>query len=261
MLIGCVDGWYGPQCKDPCPVECKKCDIESGKCTTCADEYFPLDLCDKTCSSNCVRVGTSRVCSQANGECLNGCKLGYYGPDCSQTCGQCNSCNSNDGSCQVCNPGWWGTTCKSQCNSHCSRGGSSNERICRQSDGYCEFGCDPGFYGDTCSSSCTGINCAGGICNRQLGTCKEGCVAYFYGENCDNRCDSCKAGVCDQVNGNCIGDCPASFYGNKCDKECKTPICNDAICNKDSGFCEDCQLSPKGPRCSVQGSVVNGRAV
>ncbi|XP_053387905.1 multiple epidermal growth factor-like domains protein 6 isoform X10 [Mercenaria mercenaria] len=258
-LQGCVEGWYGPQCNLPCKAECRTCDIQTGECTSCVNSYYSFPACDKTCSINCNIQGSDRTCNQVNGDCIYGCKTGYYSLDCSESCGNCDRCNANDGSCPTCNAGWWGTTCKNQCSSYCARGGSSNERMCRQSDGYCEFGCEAGYYGETCSSACISRSCANGVCDRQTGACTAGCLSFFYGTNCDQRCDNCKDGQCEQANGYCIGDCPANSYGNQCDKECLKPLCNDATCDKYSGYCSDCQISPKGSRCSVQDPVTEAQ--
>lgn len=39
-----------------------------------------------------------------------------------------------------------------------------------------------------------------------------------------------------------------------CDKNCIAPVCTDLVCDKNSGLCEDCRKSPKGPKCSDQDS-------
>jgi hypothetical protein len=130
------------------------------------------------------------------------CPEGTFGPDCALcTCinGQCNSGESGDGTCSICDPGWTGANCDE---------------------------CSAGFFGWRCDA-CT---CVNGTCNDGPdgdGTCSA-CSPGSIGPNCD-ACDvlhfgplcepcTCVNGVCDEgISGSGSCACELTWGGPNCD--------------------------------------------
>lgn len=87
-----------------------------------------------------------------------GCDVGFYGENCSKTCGLCKS-----GSCDIVN---------SQCDQFgCALPGFQTPG-CKD--------CLSGFYGENCSRTCSEF-CKNNKCDQTSGTCLEGCLKGYIG--------------------------------------------------------------------------------
>jgi hypothetical protein len=127
----CEPSRYGRECEHTC--ECGKknrtCFVSTGKCPIKQCEFGKYgDDCNLKCSQFCVlKDSFSSPCDPIDGECLNGCELGYEPPNCIQHCGFKkfgDGCTFNCTNCLAVN------NLKSPC-SHLN--------------GICRFGCDPGY--------------------------------------------------------------------------------------------------------------------
>ncbi|CAL1544216.1 unnamed protein product [Lymnaea stagnalis] len=109
--LGCNPGFYGDNCTTSCPHNCKDsvCHINSGNCISCkagfkgthcveeCSNYTYGEGCKIICSHNCNSNFTGpRVCDSVNGQCLNGCRSGYDGLDCSKS----SSLTDQEGDCE-----------------------------------------------------------------------------------------------------------------------------------------------------------------
>lgn len=122
---GCVPGYFGDKCDSVCNSHCMKtCERTSGACNACVDGHYGTN-CTDTCSTGC---GTLQ-CRQESGECLDGCRTGWAGPQCA-----------------ACSDGFYGINCTSRCNKNCL-----DELQCDAVNGTCLTGCKPGFRGEECS--------------------------------------------------------------------------------------------------------------
>ena len=111
--------WSGQQCiKEYKCIKCldifKIC-IENSTCFECKDSNLYGALCDQRCSKNCAETH-DRVCGAIQGECVNGCKAG-----------------------------WFGSHCNAPCNENCK------DHICDRINGSCNTGCTNGFTGTMCT--------------------------------------------------------------------------------------------------------------
>uniref|UniRef100_K1QG63 protein-tyrosine-phosphatase n=1 Tax=Magallana gigas TaxID=29159 RepID=K1QG63_MAGGI len=189
----CNEGTYGANCSFNCSGNCfdgKACDKVNGNCRSCAVGYQGLKCeknCDarkygKACSESCGACLHSTICNHITGDCGLGCEPGWqktaqcktgnylivttckngtFGLNCKYNCsGNCQDeepCNSTDGTCASCSPGWdtlwcnktcdatwFGAGCKFQCG-HCI-----GEDNCHHVNGSCLLGCQKGFTGDLC---------------------------------------------------------------------------------------------------------------
>ncbi|XP_067653872.1 uncharacterized protein [Haliotis asinina] len=82
----CEWGKYGETCSKDCPPNCMPdsirnlthCQKDTGRCSEgCVPGWFE-DLCDRACSTNCLR----KVCNRQNGICTFGCSGNYIGDFC-----------------------------------------------------------------------------------------------------------------------------------------------------------------------------------
>uniref|UniRef100_A0A8W8NPK4 protein-tyrosine-phosphatase n=1 Tax=Magallana gigas TaxID=29159 RepID=A0A8W8NPK4_MAGGI len=192
LCKACNDGKYGMNCRFNCSRHClndKVCNKIDGSCQYCADGYKGIKCnttCEtgkygKGCSQNCGACLNSTVCNHITGTCGLGCEPGWqktdacttvsllfiaclngtFGLNCQFNCsGNCldeEPCNSTDGTCTSCSPGWdtvwcnktcdatwYGAGCKFQCG-HCF-----GENNCHHVKGSCLSGCQKGFTGDLC---------------------------------------------------------------------------------------------------------------
>ncbi|OPL33563.1 hypothetical protein AM593_09849, partial [Mytilus galloprovincialis] len=91
---GCVDGWFGERCNEPCTTG------------------FYGNQCMHTCSQHCFLPPCHHVTGQCSGGCTQGwtaddcfeeCSPGYFGRNCSESCDGClsNTCDRFDGFCNV----------------------------------------------------------------------------------------------------------------------------------------------------------------
>jgi hypothetical protein len=95
-------------------------------------------------------------------------------PKCSDNCANTNQCDKVSGSCNNgCKTGWYGTKCLDSCTTNCIQGECDDSGICTQ-------GCNGKRYGQKCDSLCS--NCLT-TCNRNSGVCDSTCVnrnAFHY---------------------------------------------------------------------------------
>nr|XP_022302262.1 angiopoietin-1 receptor-like [Crassostrea virginica] len=98
QVLGCFLGEYGENCTKICN-HCKNnlsCDTESGRCNSegCALSGFQMPYC-QNCSSGLYGVYCEKTCSEfcknencdkTTGTCANGCRSGYTGRHCNETC-------------------------------------------------------------------------------------------------------------------------------------------------------------------------------
>ncbi|XP_055957390.1 uncharacterized protein LOC126821030 isoform X1 [Patella vulgata] len=127
----CPDGFYGSNCNIRCPTSClnNTCDKIGGSCSNgCHGDHYGK-RCQSICSGHCK----DGKCDDRIGRCF-GCKDGYYGDVCEESCFTCNgTCRQVDGVCLIgCRDGYWGSNglCLQTCSS-CTSGG------CRIADGDC----------------------------------------------------------------------------------------------------------------------------
>ncbi|XP_065924918.1 receptor-type tyrosine-protein phosphatase alpha [Magallana gigas] len=122
----CSNGSYGYNCNDTCSTHCHvsgMCDRKTGHCY-CQVGWKP-DTCDSQCASNtfgqncserCGYCLDDEQCHHVDGNCTNGCELGFYGTNCMQECLW----------------GWYGYNCNETC--QCDRNVTCDPRtgICPQ---------------------------------------------------------------------------------------------------------------------------------
>jgi len=191
---------------------------------------------------------------QINGNCVQGCKPGFYGFMCEKNCtDQCYSCNKNTGACDVCKTGFYGDECTSTCSSNCVSN-SNGQITCNKTNGGCDSGqCQTGFYSPTCMFPCS-PNCKNSNCIVTSNTCLDGCVAAYYGPACNNECNpNCASPSC-YDNGTCTTNCKPGWYGDLCDIRCNE-TCVDGQCDRQTGVCNVCSVSPPQTLCRLHGTL------
>ncbi|XP_078330369.1 uncharacterized protein LOC144624440 [Crassostrea virginica] len=136
---------------------------------------------------------------------------GYYGENCSLDCPQnCQDgyCDSVEGNCLACKPGFIGPRCME---------------------------CAAGLYGNNCSRNCS-LTCGNpGVCHNVTGHCNGCCLAGWEGDMCENECSvgfygvnclqncsmACRIpGNCDRITGYCHGGCQRGWTGVRCEEAC-----------------------------------------
>ncbi|XP_062574556.1 cell death abnormality protein 1-like, partial [Saccostrea cucullata] len=226
QVFGCDVGYYGQNCS-PCG-DCENCNIITG---------CPKSSCITT--FNCI----DNHCD-GNGNCLRGCKQGYWGNKCQSTCPlycPLGICNRTNGFCNNCTDGYFGNVCERNCYTKC-RG-----QECDKESGSCTNGCATGYYGLYCNLTCSNT-CLNQECTQENGHCNDGCNGGFYGEFCNRSCNiNCAQINCSQ-SGACIYGCKSNWTGQTCDecdinhygancyKECSVN-CKRQTCNSTTGFC------------------------
>ena len=112
---GCVSGRTGAQCEQECPAACVHCEqFNPYICTLCSIGNYGI-RCEKNCSFHCKQTIKVQVCQESDGECINGCEVGYWGPTCSSECGR-----------------------------------GCFEHMCNETTGICLYGCIDNFIGSHC---------------------------------------------------------------------------------------------------------------
>jgi len=258
----CLNGFYGSDCKSPCPGSdgfgtacngngnCNDGFAGDGTCTC----FTGFGLSD--CSSGCVEGPPSVFCNN-HGICLDGATRN----------GTC-SCDSGPGtgywsgaSCDDCVPGFWGVSCLQPCpvglgGLICSARGMCSDNT--NGTGACA--CFTGFSGPGCASECNGgadRPCNNkGVCNQLVGTCtcfQDPVNGYWAGANC-TECSSM------YESDGCLTRCPStgampntpcsgrgSCYGGLC--QCDETFCGDK-CELEGEDCADqCREGYWGPDC------------
>ncbi|XP_062567904.1 receptor-type tyrosine-protein phosphatase kappa-like [Saccostrea cucullata] len=154
-------------------------------CSGCKDGFYGL-FCNQTCSPFCK----FNTCDSHTGECYQGCKsnwTGYF----------CNKCNDSR----------FGHNCSEKCSMNCKG------QLCNNVTGACTNGCETGFFKETCNKTCN-PDCYNG-CNRYTGYCENGCVEGKFGTECHKHCGSgCLSKSCGRINGNC--NCVDGRKGDEC---------------------------------------------
>ena len=161
------------------------------------------------------------------GQCLHGCRTGWWGDLCLEPCprGCFGSCDRVSGKCSSCVDGRYGAeNCSMYCDSYC------RQVACNVTNGECD--CGEGRYYSFENSAC--IECSEGcedICGKRANcTCKSG----YFGFRCDGKCSlNCKTQTCDITDGRCSG-CKSGFHGDRCGEVCGEG-CTE--CHQDTGAC------------------------
>ncbi|WAR16473.1 TENX-like protein, partial [Mya arenaria] len=269
----CIDGKYGNQCKNDCPVNCLSCESAS-HCTSCTDGFNGITCTTKTeFPANCYNNNNTGCTSSSKCE---SCKDGLYGEYCNKTCSQ--NCRYRycyqDGSCKAgCEDGFIGSMCDQRiCPPNCNCDTSNN----------C-IGCNSNYFGPLCSLTCS--PCKHNICpvdRLNAGKCDE-CADGTYGNLCNESCpENCLNDMCDQKSGACICEneykfqdgtcirsiCPANcstctssdnciscvdeyYHGDTCEHECSN--CRSrTTCRKSDGYCfTECADGFSGDYCGT----------
>nr|XP_022297316.1 protein draper-like [Crassostrea virginica] len=169
LPVSCNPGFYGDDCKIPCPVNCLEhvCDVIGGTCGNCSHGWTG-DFCDIPCPTgtygiNCALACVGHCtggCNHVTGKCDNGCDEGWYNDSCNIPCPK----------------GQYGLGCKFEC------GWCRDGMACHHATGRCMNDCEPGYTGDNC---------------------KKECPNGSYGEKCQKSCG--KDAKCNRVTGECCG--------------------------------------------------------
>ncbi|KAL3878253.1 hypothetical protein ACJMK2_030618, partial [Sinanodonta woodiana] len=183
------------------------------------------DMCGWRCDIVCHCNGPITKQNIIDASCTSGCKTGWWGHSCNNTCHvNCkdNTCNQRDGYCSECALGKWGHFCDNNCMS-CLDGTG-----CGVSDGICSVGCLTGYSGVSCGEHC-GYCAVDGSCDRYIGACIHGCEPGWlkencsiacpfgwYGIHCSNICGHCANTTCDHINGTCPFRCSEGYNGTRC---------------------------------------------
>ncbi|XP_066955809.1 uncharacterized protein [Macrobrachium rosenbergii] len=130
------------------------------------------------------------------------CMAGYFGPDCSEICPECQNggqCHSYTGEClcppgfigvkcqHACPKGWFGTKCQFTCSNTASgqlnpeKGSCRGLTLCLPSPMGCS--CFPGYKGPMCDEDCTPGTFGAG--------CLESCLEKCESDQCDPYTGSC----------------------------------------------------------------------
>ncbi|KAL3878251.1 hypothetical protein ACJMK2_030616 [Sinanodonta woodiana] len=229
------------------------------------------DMCGWICDILCHCDGPIAKQNIIYASCTSGCKSGWWGHSCNNTCdSNCkdNTCNQRDGYCLECAQGKWGHLCDNDC-TNCLHGTG-----CGVSDGICSVGCLTGYFGISCGEHC-GHCAADGSCDRYTGACIHGCQpgwqeehcttacpAGLYGTTCSATCGHCANTSCDHINGTCPLGCTEGYYGTKCSEPCPAGLystncsatcghCAYTSCDHYNGTCPlGCSEGYNGTKCS-----------
>lgn len=233
-IDGCEEGWFGDKCDTRCHDKyCEVCDNGASTCEVCRNGFYG-EHCTQTCLKNCTK------CSKDTGSCLE-CVSGRYSEDCTKTCPNCdqNDCHIT-GECLIgCKEGFFGSNCDKQCIQGCSK--CSNAETCDEcyipetllngkcyspcsrcfhgmcsSDGKCKNGCVDGWHGTKCDLPCP-KECS--KCNSS-DTCSSCVHGFTWNKNkCISTCTNCVDQLCSAV-GVCDKGCKDGWFGDKCIEKC-----------------------------------------
>ncbi|XP_071104978.1 uncharacterized protein [Haliotis cracherodii] len=176
---GCVAGWFGDHCNNTCSRNCRNntCDRDNGYCSRgCKEKQMIGDFCTEVQSAQGVTQ----------------CVAGHYGASCELPCpprcamrreSDVRDCDRHTARCnRGCRTGWYGDHCNNTCNNNCI------EKNCNRDTGKCYGRCLSGWYGDHCNNTCNN-NCIENICNRDTGHCTLGCNGTYTAEFCTKVAD------------------------------------------------------------------------
>ncbi|KAL3878239.1 hypothetical protein ACJMK2_030604 [Sinanodonta woodiana] len=138
------------------------------------------NMCGWTCDIYCYCEGPITKQNIIDARCTSGCKTGWWGYSCNNTCNvNCkdNKCSQTDGYCLECSQTKWGHFCDNNCTNCLHATG------CGASDGICSVGCVTGYFGVSCGDHC-GHCAADGSCDRYTGACIHGCQSGWQEEHC-----------------------------------------------------------------------------
>ncbi|XP_067683562.1 multiple epidermal growth factor-like domains protein 10 [Haliotis asinina] len=260
---GCRSGYYGQNCSSVCGhcAQGSACNTRTGNCPDGLCEGYWTGLgCHDCRKGTYLRGGQCEPCLMCadddcdiKGKCHRGCRAGYTGDMCNETCVnntygancrfECGACHNNvacdvrTGNCAGgCELGFTGQLCQNctaglhgeSCNMTCGR--CANTSVCDKATGRCPLGCQQNFDGDTCTDCVVG---------RYGPMCKKVCGHCLYGENCDRTSGTCTHGCQDGWKGRMCLDCRQGYYGELC-SACGHCLGN-VTCNMTSGLCPgDC---------------------
>ncbi|WAR17985.1 PTPRS-like protein [Mya arenaria] len=199
-------------------------------------------------------------------------------------CSNCICCSNKDcfrgGTCKIgCKDGYWGSKCDNTCTSHCVR--------CKRYYGNPCYECQPGYYkfysnecrkceytGCTCSTRYRCDGCVEGYydpthyCRKCPSNCKQctsssycrSCKQDRYGSTCQYQCETnCRNGVCDSEKTICkcntgyagihCTDCVVGKFGSQCQNTCSAG-CMSKECNGKTGTCS-CRIGWTGSKCNI----------
>nr|XP_022301698.1 scavenger receptor class F member 1-like [Crassostrea virginica] len=169
LPTSCNPGFYGDDCKIPCPVNCLEhvCDVSGGTCGNCSHGWTG-SFCDIPCPTGTYGIDCSLACvghckggcNLVTGKCDRGCDAGWFSDS-------CNTLLPN---------GRYGLGCKFEC------GWCRDGMACHHATGRCMNDCKPGYTGDNC---------------------KKECPNGSYGEKCRKSCG--KDARCNPKTGECCG--------------------------------------------------------
>ncbi|XP_060603468.1 multiple epidermal growth factor-like domains protein 10 [Ruditapes philippinarum] len=181
----------------PCQDKCAACSSPN-ECTECKSGLYG-NLCHQKCSSGCkddicdMNIGNCSCKETHVGHYCNKCVPGKFGHNCEFDCPEgCLTCDLN-GSCIICNTGYFGLNC------HCEQ-------------------CADGMYGSKCEFHECPSNCFNASCNAESGLCDNGCNKGYWGKYCEKLCaHNCLNNTCFKENGTCSHGCVGGYHGYMCD--------------------------------------------
>ncbi|PVD24667.1 hypothetical protein C0Q70_15152 [Pomacea canaliculata] len=167
----------------------------------------------------------------------------------------------------VCQVGWWGSDCQTQCSQTCQHTGdvTGEDNYCDSDNGACVKGCADGWFGSECTEC---GHCANNsVCDKKTGVCPF-CDGDFVaplcleGELCfgfvirpiseewtvlkyhsmENTCTRFRVRVQHGKNG-----CADGWFGSEC-TECGH-CANNSVCDKKTGVCPFCDGDFVAPLC------------
>ena len=145
MCETCEMGYFGLECKQKCPDNCKDntCNLD-GTCGSCVDGYYKPD-CSEPCEDGCLHG-----CYMESGDCnvVYTCRFGYYGEKCHKKCPpNCNDPNGclENGMCGTCITCYHGNRCEEHCGS-CECGRCDDDVNCPEE-------CVQGYNDTDCNST------------------------------------------------------------------------------------------------------------
>lgn len=238
-VYGCRDyRRYGDNCNMWCPPNCqeRRCDIRTGHCLGCKPGYRGTN-CIQTCGAHTYGLGCRSIC----GNCSRGEACNHVNGRCPGDCDRGVQGEKCKDECQFVN---YGENCKNQCSMNCNV-----TSRCDRFTGSCDKGCKPGWTGYKCDQTCEAGK-YGRNCLQNCGHCKERDQCHYV----DGFCvEGCSAGF----NGSrCIEPCNNNFYGINCSQRCDTSCVNYA-CHHETGECLTQEQTSNIPTIPILGGSIS----